>query len=413
MKKILLSAILILCIAMSSTVFATDSELQATALNQVFNEYELTASVPVTDLYVKDEVYVEFGFKEDVSVYGIEAVINYDSKYLEFKDVECSFSNKKSVEIVNTDNDDEITYICSRIGKEEIISENELLKLTFVAKKTGKSVVEFKSLKVVYENLSYEIFDDTDLKTEVSIIEKEEKKPSKKGSSSRGGGGITGFSASREDKSKVDEKPVADEKPPVEEDAVEPEKNETAFSDISSVPWAGEAIEKLTEIGAINGYEDGTFRPDDYITRAELTKIIAEVFLKDEATESEITFKDVSLDAWYYNPVKACASFDIINGENAEAFAPDRNILREEFATMLARCAVTKKITFENQRLNINFIDENEISDYAVGYVDMLYTGNVLNGDSGYFYPKNNLTRAEAAVGIYNLLTLSQRGGQE
>ena len=174
-----------------------------------------------------------------------------------------------------------------------------------------------------------------------------------------------------------------------------------------------EAIEKLTEIGAINGYEDGTFRPDDYITRAELTKIIAEVFLKDEATEREITFKDVSLDAWYYNPVKACASFDIINGENAETFAPDRNILREEFATMLARCAVTKKITFENQRLNINFEDENEISDYAVGYVDMLYTGNILNGDEGYFYPKNNLTRAEAAVGIYNLLSVTNFGGQE
>ena len=414
MKRILLSVMLIFCIAISSTVFAIDSEPQTLALNQVFNEYEFTSVVPVTDLYVNDEVYVEFDFKEDVSIYGLEAVITYDREYLEFKEMECSFSvNENSVEIVDADKENEITYLCSRVGKEEVIAQKDLLKLTFIAKKTGKNIVELKSLKVVYEDLSYEIFDKPDLNATISIIEKEEKKSNKKGGGSRGGGGGTSFSTSREDKLKIEEKPVEDEMPPAEEEVVLPEKEESHFSDISHVGWANDAIEKLAQMGAINGYEDNTFRPDDYITRAELTKIIAEVLFKDEINEKEITFNDVMPDAWYYNSVRVCASSGIINGESAEIFAPDRNIMREEFAAMLARCVVAKGISLENQRLNINFADENEISNYAVGYVDMLYTGNILNGDEGYFYPQNNLTRAEAAVGIYNLLSVINFGGQE
>ena len=413
MKRILLSVMLIFCITISSTVFAIDSESQTLALNQVFNEYEFTSAVPVTDLYVKDEVYIEFDFKEDISIYGLEAVITYDSEYLEFKEVECSFSdNENSVLIIDTDRENEITYLCSRVGKEEVISQKDLLKLNFIAKKTGNSIVEIKSLKVVYEDLSYEIFDKLDLNTRISIIEKEEKKPNKKGGGSRVGGGVS-FSASREDKLKVEENPVTDEKQSAEEEVVLPEKDESSFSDISHVDWAKDAIEKLAQTGAINGYEDNTFRPDDYITRAELTKIIAEVLFKDEINEKEITFNDVMPNAWYYNSVRVCASSGIINGESAEIFAPDRNIMREEFAAMLARCVVAKGISLENQRLNINFADENEISNYAVGYVDMLYTGNILNGDEGYFYPQNNLTRAEAAVGIYNLLSVINFGGQE
>ena len=408
MKKILLSVILILCIVLSGTAFAIDSEPDFGTLNQVFNEYELTSSVPVSDLYVKDETYVEFGFNESLSIYGVEAVITYDSEYLTFKEAECSFANRNSVEIVNTDKDNEITYICSRVGKVEITPEKDLLRLTFAAQKTGESDVEIKFLKVVYEDLSYEIYESIDLKATVSVIEKEEKKPPKKSDGSRGGGGGgSRFSASDEDKSKVDEKP------PVQEDMIIHEQNESVFSDISHVDWAKDAIEKLAQMGAINGYEDNTFRPDDYITRAEFTQIISEVFFKDEKIESEATFRDVQADAWYCNSVRVCASLGIINGESAEIFAPDRNILREEFATMLARCVGAKGIKLENQRLNINFADETEISDYAVGYVDMLYTGNILNGDNGYFYPKNNLTRAEAAVGIYNLLSIAQTGGQE
>ncbi len=408
MKKILLYAILIFCIVISSTVFAADSEPPAPALNQVFNEYELTSNVPVTDLYAKDEVYVEFGFNEDVSVYGLEAVITYNSEYLEFKDAECPLSSyKNSVEILDADKDNEITYLCSRVGKEEIGSQKDLIKLTFVAETTGKSVVELKSLKVVYEDLSYEIIDDADLEATITIIEKE-KKPSKKGGGSRGsGGGGARFSVSDEDKSKVEEKQ------PEKDTETLPEQSESLFSDISHVAWAKDAIEKLTEIGAVNGYEDNTFRPDEYITRAELTKIIAGVFLKDKISINEITFEDVPSDAWYYDNVRTCAALGIINGESAEIFAPDRNILREEFATMLARCVVAKGINIENQRLNINFEDETEISDYAVGYVDMLYTGNILNGEDGYFRPKNSLTRAEAVVGVYNLLCVTELNGQE
>lgn len=85
----------------------------------------------------------------------------------------------------------------------------------------------------------------------------------------------------------------------------------------------------------MNGYSDGTFRPNAKISRSELATLIARAF-KLTGT-GNTTFKDVKKDAWYYNSIDALASNKIITGYEDSTFKPAKDITRAEFATMVAR----------------------------------------------------------------------------
>ena len=86
----------------------------------------------------------------------------------------------------------------------------------------------------------------------------------------------------------------------------------------------------------MNGYADGTFRPDIPIIRAEACKLIASL-LTTKAANGDHLFTDVDVSAWYADAVRQMAGFGLVSGYADGTFLPDMAITRAEFVTILAR----------------------------------------------------------------------------
>lgn len=110
------------------------------------------------------------------------------------------------------------------------------------------------------------------------------------------------------------------------------------FSDVDATTTRGQAIYKLVKAGVVLGYPDGTFRPDAEITRAELCKIVNLIFGYTEKEENDPGFSDVTGD-WYYDYVMAAKKAGYVKGYDDGTFRPDNKITREETATILTRVA--------------------------------------------------------------------------
>lgn len=107
-----------------------------------------------------------------------------------------------------------------------------------------------------------------------------------------------------------------------------------AFTDTTG-HWAESMIDTWSERGVINGYEDGTFMPDANITRAEFTKVVASA--GGFTTYSELSFNDVAGDEWFAQYLRGCVAAGVVSGYDDGTFRPDAYITREEAVVMIDR----------------------------------------------------------------------------
>lgn len=377
--------------------------------------YEIQADIPVDDLYKEDEVYIAYKLSEPVPVYALDVKLSYDEEVLSFRSIKAPFDTETEGLRFLSNDENTIHYACSRKGQASVASMTEILLVTFTAKKAGRTAVTLQEATVVEDGLAYRKMADMQMESKIEI--KEDKTTVKPGGGSRPGGGGGGGSRPSGGGSRpggtvtvpdgtvtTGKKPQPTEFPDSESEAEKP-----VFSDLEAVPWAKDAILALAERGIIHGYQDGSFRPEQPVTRAEAAKLLNAVGEAKKSSVEPKAFTDVSKEAWYYEPVMAAAAAGIITGHEDGDFAPEDGVTREEFAAMLARCAAGHEFSLERKRLNINFTDEGEISPFAVGYVDLLYMAEVLSGDAdGSFRPKDTLSRGEAAQGIYRLLVTAE-----
>ncbi|WP_189012324.1 S-layer homology domain-containing protein [Paenibacillus marchantiophytorum] len=110
--------------------------------------------------------------------------------------------------------------------------------------------------------------------------------------------------------------------------------NNTEFSDVNK-HWSKSNIDLFIKLGVISGYEDNTFKPDASITRAEFAVIIAKVF-HIEAADKSALLKDVK-DHWANKAIAALSSNGIITGYEDGMFKPDKTISRAEIIAILGR----------------------------------------------------------------------------
>ena len=107
-----------------------------------------------------------------------------------------------------------------------------------------------------------------------------------------------------------------------------------SFSDVTSDDWYNNAISTLAKAGALSGYEDGTFRPNQPITRAELVKI-AMSFYGTVHSDSDV-FNDVG-EHWAAAFINGAADLGFVNGYGDETFQPDRYVTRAEAIKIINR----------------------------------------------------------------------------
>ena len=175
----------------------------------------------------------------------------------------------------------------------------------------------------------------------------------------------------------------------------QPEPVPDKFTDIKG-HWAEAAINQVADSGMIKGYADGTFRPDQTITRAEFTVVLVKALQLNSGTNRY--YKD-SARHWARDYISIAAANGIINGYDADTFGPDDPITREQMAVMAIKASQLDKVAPGKK-----FADDSSISAWARDSIYTAWANEIIGGYPDHtIKPLTHTTRAEA-VTVINLL---------
>ncbi|MGG2199889.1 DUF4073 domain-containing protein [Paenibacillus validus] len=198
---------------------------------------------------------------------------------------------------------------------------------------------------------------------------------------------------------------VAKEAPP----QVKPEKPlppVVHFNDLKG-HWAEVMIQETAAKGIVSGYDDGSFKPDQFITRAEFTVMLMRALAPEAADpNSGVSFTDSDkIGIWAQRYVSEAARLHVVSGYADGTFRPDEDVTRAEMTAMIIRAS--KISTDEGGPLS--FSDANEIPDWAKGAAAAALRWGIAQGRTGNeFAPDGKATRAEATVMLMRMLQLNK-----
>lgn len=196
-----------------------------------------------------------------------------------------------------------------------------------------------------------------------------------------------------------------------------PEKNDylaintnyQEFEDIDSI-FSKLQIQELHQMGIIEGVSKTHFEPEREVTRAEFMALIVrgQNYINKDKTLVNITkkivFDDIDWNAWYIPELKEAVHYDYVKGFSKKVFAPALTVNREQASKMIVN-AVIGTIEDSIDVEQFEFSDAAYISKWATGSIQKGYQkGIVLGYPNHSFQPKNNLTRAEAAMLLYRMI---------
>jgi peptide/nickel transport system substrate-binding protein len=187
------------------------------------------------------------------------------------------------------------------------------------------------------------------------------------------------------------------------------------FSDVPGNYWAKEQIDYLVSKKIVAGFPDGSFKPELGVTREQFAKMIVIAKGLSEYKPSKQTFKDVSKDRWSYGYIEAAAKAGYIKGYTNGSFGPNDPITREQLAVLLIRVLGKESAANESNLIIATFSnDEREISSWAKGAVTLAVRPEfqlLKWDDNRNIRPKDASTRAECAYSVYMVLKPPVVGG--
>jgi len=176
----------------------------------------------------------------------------------------------------------------------------------------------------------------------------------------------------------------------------------TGFSDVSSDYWAKDFIQALAAKGIIAGYQDGTFRPDAPVKRAEFAAMVNKAFSSNKIRNA-ISFVDVPSNYWGRPAIREAYEMGFLTGYSGNIFRPEQNIPREQVLVSLANGL---NFSATNSNAIGYYNDASEISNYARPSIAAATEKNMVVNypDLKSLEPTKNATRAEVAAFIYQAL---------
>jgi hypothetical protein len=183
--------------------------------------------------------------------------------------------------------------------------------------------------------------------------------------------------------------------------------------------WAETYINQISDLGIVSGKSEGTFAPNDSITRAELTKMVVKAFGLKVTPVTTTSFMDVSADAWYASYVEAAAKagwvqgYDALEG-TAKAFSPNASVNRAEALKILITAAGFSNVDSD---FAANYTSHSDywyaaLPDVPIGiwfakFVAFAKDFKIISGYSdNTFGGGNNITRAEVAKILVKILNM-------
>ena len=184
-----------------------------------------------------------------------------------------------------------------------------------------------------------------------------------------------------------------------------------AFQDVSNSSWYAGSVYALVQEGIINGKSETSFDPAGNLTRAELMKMLACVAMSQEelaAYQKSGSFSDVKAKHWFAPYVNWAAKNEITNGYNDGTFRPNQPVTRAEAASLVVRFAKTtgaSALKAVNEK--VRFTDDKKIAGWAKENIYICQQTGIFGGyPDGSFQGGNNILRSEAAAVICRLLSI-------
>lgn len=186
-----------------------------------------------------------------------------------------------------------------------------------------------------------------------------------------------------------------------------PAQAQSRFADISSDYWASEFIQELADRGIISGFPDGSFRPNEPVTRAQFAAMVRQAFRRS-ATRGAVPFADVPANYWAAEAIREAYTTGFLSGYPNNIFRPDENIPRAQVLVSLANGLGYASGNSIDQTL-LAYADASAIPDWArpsvAAATDRQIVVNYPN--VGSLAPNRAATRAEVAAFIYQALVSS------
>lgn len=173
----------------------------------------------------------------------------------------------------------------------------------------------------------------------------------------------------------------------------------TSFSDVPKDNEYFEAITYLAGEGVVAGYPDGTFKPNNTVSRVEALKFILEG-IKETVSSGDIPFSDVSKSEWYSDYLYTAYSEGVVSGYPDGTFKPSNKVNKAEFY----------KILFNSMKIDINFkiesapFEDVEVGDWFAPYLAYAKKIEIIDSDIKKINPSKGMTRGEVADAIYKLM---------
>ncbi|MBO5948735.1 S-layer homology domain-containing protein [bacterium] len=183
-----------------------------------------------------------------------------------------------------------------------------------------------------------------------------------------------------------------------------------SYSDIDKDFWAYDKIEALSKEGVLAGYPDGTFKPNENVTRAEFaTMVIHGLYQQDAKIENKTDFIDLPETNWAYTRVQQAVNFDLIKGTPEGYFYPNEPVTRAHTISVAVNALATRNITESKARdvLKEVYTDYEQIPNWIIinaGKAEILDMNVKVPNYEKLFNADKSATRAEAAVAVYNMV---------
>ncbi len=149
------------------------------------------------------------------------------------------------------------------------------------------------------------------------------------------------------------------------------------FNDLTAEHWAQKEINALADDSVVVGYPDGTFRPDQPVTKAEFVTMVIKALWQENYEHDQIYYyKDVPQDYWAYEMIQIASDFDLLKGYPDGYFKPDENLKKAEAVTIVLSAVDSEAVTEEIKKEFLNIYSTE---------------------------PQKLISRAEMAVMLYNM----------
>lgn len=183
------------------------------------------------------------------------------------------------------------------------------------------------------------------------------------------------------------------------------------FKDVPEGQWYTAAVREMVNRHIMTGKSANTFEPNSPLTRAEFATMLAKTAL----SESELKkysykgeFSDVGTGHWANPFINWASENGVVSGTGNGKFGPGSRITRQDMAVMLTNYARAMGISLPDAGFPGTFKDSGKISGYARNSVALCGRAGVLKGDSSGFRPNDNSRRCEAAQMLLNFLNVGR-----